>query len=339
MTLHDVSVAWLGGLAGTTSPTLTYAFFDWTGTQLATTATLGPTSHPGGAGLTEDSHSGMLPSGTRRVHISITFPAASYLADDIAFTLAAPSGPPVIIPGGIVSASAFGGFTSIAPGSWIEIYGYNLATATQGWAGGDFTNGVGPTTLGGISVSVGGKPAYIDYISPGQINALVSSDAPFTGPSSITVTNANGASDPYPIYINQTQPGLLTLTVSGKTYVGAINSDGTFALPVNALPGVASRPAHVGETITLYGVGFGAVTPSFPAGTIVSGQNQLNLPLQMSIAGVQASVPYDGLTPSLTGLYQFNVVVPKVGANAANSLTFLLGGTKGTQTLLIATQN
>jgi uncharacterized protein (TIGR03437 family) len=59
----------------------------------------------------------------------------------------------------------------------------------------------------------------------------------------------------------------------------------------------------------------------------------------MSISGVQASVPYDGLTPSLTGLYQFNVVVPKVGANAANSLTFLLGGIKGTQTLLIATQN
>ncbi len=79
----------------------------------------------------------------------------------------------------------------------------------------------------------------------------MSSDAPFTGPSSITVTNGNGASDPYPIYINQTQPGLLTLSVSGKTYVGAVNSDGTFALPVNALPGVASRPAHVGETITL----------------------------------------------------------------------------------------
>ena len=58
----------------------------------------------------------------------------------------------------------------------------------------------------------------------------------------------------------------------------------------------------------------------------------------MSISGVQASVPYDGLTLSLTGLYQFNVVVPRGGANAANPVTFLLGGTKGTQSLLIATQ-
>jgi uncharacterized protein (TIGR03437 family) len=331
--------AWLGGLSGTTSPTLMYTFSDWTGTQLATTATLGPTSHPGFDGLIETSHSGTLPSGMRHVHLVITFPNDLYLADDITFTLAAPSGPPVIIPGGIVSASAFGGFTSIAPGSWIEIYGYNLAAATQGWGGGDFTNGVAPTMLGGVIVSVGGKPAYIDYISPGQINALVSSDAPFTGPGSITVTNGNGTSDPYPIYINQTQAGLLTLNVGGKTYVAGINSDGTYALPVNAISGVASRPSHVGETIMLYGVGFGPVNPSFPAGTIVTAQNQLSMPLQILIGGVQASLGYYGLAPSLTGLYQFNIVVPRVGANNASALTFTLGTVKGAQSLLIATQN
>jgi sugar lactone lactonase YvrE len=33
------------------------------------------------------------------------------------------SNPPSIATGGVVSAAAFGGFTSIAPGSWIEIYG------------------------------------------------------------------------------------------------------------------------------------------------------------------------------------------------------------------------
>ena len=330
--------AWLGGLASTTSPTLTYAFYDWTGTQLATTATLGPASHPG-AGLTEQVHAGTLPSGTRRVRIVITFPGENYLADDIAFILATPSGPPVVTPGGIVSASAFGRFTSIAPGSWIEIFGYNLAPAVQNWAGGDFNNGVGPTTLGGVSVSVGGKPAYIDFISPGQINALVSSDAPFTGPSSITVTNGNGTSDPFPIYINQTQAGLLTLNANGKTYVAGINSDGTYALPANAISGVASRPAHVGETITLYGVGFGPVTPTFNAGTIVTAQNQLTMPLQMLIGGAQATLLYYGLAPALTGLYQFNVVVPKVAANNAGALTFTLGSVKGTQSLLIATQN
>jgi sugar lactone lactonase YvrE len=35
--------------------------------------------------------------------------------------------PPFVNPGGVVSASAFGEFGSVAPGSWIEIYGSNLA--------------------------------------------------------------------------------------------------------------------------------------------------------------------------------------------------------------------
>ncbi len=34
---------------------------------------------------------------------------------------------PFVNPGGVLSASAFGGFTSVAPGSWIEIYGSNLS--------------------------------------------------------------------------------------------------------------------------------------------------------------------------------------------------------------------
>ncbi len=72
------------------------------------------------------------------------------------------------------------------------------------------------------------------------------------------------------------------------------------------------------------------------AGTIVTAQNQLNLPLQMSIAGVQASVPYDGLTPSLTGLYQFNVVVPKVARQCGEVWPSSWGEPKGRRLLLIA---
>jgi hypothetical protein len=37
---------------------------------------------------------------------------------------------------GVMSASAFGGFSSVAPGSWIEIYGSNFATDTRmDWRG------------------------------------------------------------------------------------------------------------------------------------------------------------------------------------------------------------
>jgi uncharacterized protein (TIGR03437 family) len=157
------------------------------------------------------------------------------------------------------------------------------------------------------------------------------------------VTNSVGTSDPYPIYVNQTQGGLLapsSFVIGGKQYVGAVYSDGaTFTLPANAIPGVPSHAANVGDTIIIYGVGFGPVTPSFPAGTIASAQNALNTPIQIFFGTTQASVPYYGLTPGFTGLYQFNVVVPKVAANNATPITFSLGSVKGTQTLYIAVAN
>jgi uncharacterized protein (TIGR03437 family) len=334
--------AWLGGTAGVVAPTLTYQFFDWSGKQLAATAQFGGSSLTHGApGLAEAAASGMLPAGTRRVHIGLAFTSTNAMADDIAFTLAAPSGPPVVSPGGIVSASAFGAFTSIAPGSWIEIYGSDLAASTGGWSGTDFNNGIGPTTLGGVTVSVGGQPAFIDYVSPGQIDALVPSNAP-TGAQAITITNANGASDKFWLIVNPTQPGLLappTFTVSGKQYVAAILSDGSFALPLNAIPGVASRPAHAGETVTIYGVGFGAVSGGLTAGTIVTQQNSLTTPLQFTFNTTSVTPAYDGLAPSFTGLYQFNLVVPSAGVNNALPISFTLGGSKGSQTLYIAVQN
>jgi uncharacterized protein (TIGR03437 family) len=332
--------AWLGGV-GPTSPTLTYLFYDWSGNQLGATAQLGPQSHTG-AGLVEVSNSGPFPSGTRRVRITVVFGNDDYAADNIDFTLAAPSGPPVILPGGIVSASSFGGFTSVAPGSWIEIYGSDLASGTQGWAGSDFVNNVGPTSLGGVSVSIGGQPAYIDYVSPGQIDAQVPSGVS-TGAVPVTVTNGNGTSDQFFLDVNATAPGLLapaSFVIGGKQYVAALFSDGqTFALPAGAIPGVPSRPASSGDTLTIYGVGFGPVNTGTPAGTIVTSQNALTTPLTLQFGTATATLQYQGLAPSFVGLYLFNVVVPTVSTNSALPLTFTLGGTKGAQTLYIAVQN
>jgi uncharacterized protein (TIGR03437 family) len=73
---------------------------------------------------------------------------------------------PSINSGGIVSAGAFGAFTSIAPGSWIEIYGSNLAIDSRSWAGSDFNGVNAPTSLDGTKVTIEGQSAFIDYISP-----------------------------------------------------------------------------------------------------------------------------------------------------------------------------
>jgi uncharacterized protein (TIGR03437 family) len=91
--------------------------------------------------------------------------------------------------------------------------------------------------------------------------------------------------------------------------------------------------------LTIYGVGFGSVTPGFSAGTIVTQQNNLTGTIQFLFGSTPATLTYFGLVPSFTGLYQFNVVVPNVGTNNAMPISFSLGGVKGSQTMYIAIQN
>jgi len=239
--------------------------------------------------------------------------------------------------GGIVSASAFGGFSAASPGSWIEIYGSNLAGDTRGWTTADFTGVNAPLTLDGTTVTIGGKPAFIDYISPGQVNALIPSDAP-TGPQQVILTTtAGGASAPYPLTINATEAGLLappSFNVNGTQYAVAFHTDQTYVLPVGAVPGLTSRPATPDEVITLYGVGFGPVIPNIPAGQLVQQLNSLADAFQLSIGGIQAGNQYWGLAPGYTGLYQFNVTVP-AAASGNQPLTFTVGGVPGAQTLTL----
>jgi uncharacterized protein (TIGR03437 family) len=247
-----------------------------------------------------------------------------------------PDIPPSISPGGVVSASAFGEFTSASPGSWIEIYGANLSQTTRGWTLADFNGITAPTMLDNVSVTIGGKSAFIDYISPGQINALISSDTP-TGTQQLIVKSGSDSSAAYNLAVNATEPGLLAppnFNIGGVQYAVAIFTDGTFALPMGALPGITSRPAKPGDILTLYGVGFGPVTPTMPAGQLVQQLNTLSLPFQLSIGGLPAVLLYYGLAPSYTGLYQLNVTVP--AATSGNApLTFMLNGVSGTQALYI----
>ena len=71
----------------------------------------------------------------------------------------------------IITASGFGGYAGVAaPGSWIEIYGANLAGTTRTWATADFTGSAAPTSLDGVTVTINGTPGFISYVSPSQIN-------------------------------------------------------------------------------------------------------------------------------------------------------------------------
>jgi uncharacterized protein (TIGR03437 family) len=247
-----------------------------------------------------------------------------------------PALPPPSI-GGVVSASAFGEFATAAPGSWIEIYGSNLASETRGWTGADFTGINAPTSLSGVSVTAGGQAAFIDYISPGQVNALIPSNAP-AGVQQIVLSVAGVPSAPVNITVNAVSPGLLAppnFSVDGVQYAVAQFGDGTYVLPTGAISGLTSRPAVPGDIIVIYGVGFGPVTPDIPAGQLVGEANSLATDFHIFIGGMECGVQYDGLAPSYTGLYQLNIVVPTI-ASGNQPLTFTVDGVNGAQTLYVA---
>lgn len=242
---------------------------------------------------------------------------------------------------GVISDASFGGFSAVAPGTWIEIHGSSLAAHARVWTVTDFHGSRAPTSLDGTAVTIGGQAAFISYVSPNQINAQVPSGVGL-GPQEIRVTTAAGASDPQTITVNQVQPGLLapaSLNMGGKQYTEALFPDGaTFALPAGAMPSGVARPARPGDTIILYGVGFGAVTPDPGAGNIVANDNSLIMPFQVFIGGMPAAVSYAGLAPGMIGLYQFNVVVPDTAPGDAVPLTFSVGPSDGQQVLYTAVQ-
>jgi uncharacterized protein (TIGR03437 family) len=247
---------------------------------------------------------------------------------------------PSIKTGGVISASAFGALPAISPGGWIEIYGSNLAVQTNSWAGVNFTGPAAPTSLIGTSVTIGGVAAFVEYVSATQINAQVPSGVA-TGPQSLIVKTPAGSTAAYTVTVNAAEPGLLappSFNVGGTQYVVALFPDqSTYVLPPGAIPGVTSRRAQPGDVLTIYGVGFGAVTPAISAGQVVAEANSIP-GFQIMFGSTTATTQYAGLAPSAIGLYQFNVVVPNVPSSDTTPLSFSVAGVPGAQTLFIAIQ-
>lgn len=341
---------WLGGFSDQDDNcVITVQFQRWDGTVLST-ATLGPVlaaDRNDNSEILQRSASGTVPAGTRVMHVLMTMTREEGtnndgLADSLSLVLGSNGNSGPEISQSILSASAFGGFDAVTPETWMEIYGENLATDTRQWGGGDFNGVNAPTSLDGTSVTVGGQPAFIYFISSQQVNALVPGNVA-SGPQPVVLKNANGTSVPFMLSVNPSQPGLLapsSFVVDGNQYLAALFADGqTFVLPPGTISGVPSRQARPGDTIIAYGVGFGAVTPAIPVGQIVQVSNTLASPIQILFGTTPAVLSYWGLAPQFVGLYQFNIVVPNVPADDLTPISFTLGGVAGAQTLYTAVQN
>jgi uncharacterized protein (TIGR03437 family) len=339
---------WLGGYADQDDNcVVAVQFQQWDGTVLGS-ATIGPVlaaDRNNVSMLLQRSTSGSVPTGTRVMHVLMTITREEGanndgLADSLSLVLGSNGNVGPEISDSIISAGAFGAFDAVTQGTWMEIYGANLAEDTRVWAGSDFNGVNGPTSLDGTTVTVAGLPAVIYYISPTQVNALVPGSVA-GGPQPVVVSTANGPSVPFMVSVDSAEPGFLappSFVVNGNQYVVAQFSDGTFVLPQGAIAGITSRSAKPGDTIIIYGIGFGAVTPAVPIGQITEVSNTLSAPFQFFFGSTLANTNYSGLAPGQIGVYQFNVVVPAISGGDLTPISFSLGGVTGTQTLYTAVQ-
>ncbi len=250
---------------------------------------------------------------------------------------------PAISANGIVTASNFGGFRGAAPGSFIEIYGTNLAGSTRQWSSNDFIDGRAPTSLDDVSVSINGEPAYVYFVSANQVNVQVPANVPSGGTAPVIATFKGQQSAPAMLAINTVQGGLFapaSFNVSGKQYVAAMHSASGAFVGNGSINGFSSTPAAPGETLIFYGIGFGPVGPSGTpiAGQVAKGQTTLATPVQFSFGDAVGEVLYAGLTEGLVGLYQFNVTVPMDAPDGDLPLKVTSGGEPISQTLFITVQ-
>jgi uncharacterized protein (TIGR03437 family) len=213
----------------------------------------------------------------------------------------------------------------IAPGSWVTILGDMLSEKTRSWAGSDFRGVSLPTELDGVKVSINGKPAYVSYISPTQLNVLAPDD-PSAGPVAVTVTNSLGTSQTFTATMQQFSPALFAFSVDGGKHVIAHNSDGTYLAKAGIVAGLNTRPVIPGEIITLYGSGFGSTNPPTPADRVPAAAAPTAQEVVVTIGGwMEADVLWAGKIGP--GLYQINVRIPEGSMGGERTISTTVGPT------------
>jgi uncharacterized protein (TIGR03437 family) len=236
---------------------------------------------------------------------------------------------PYIYPSGVVANDNI--VPIVQPGGWVAIYGANLANGVTNW------NNNFPANLGGVSVTINNKSAYMYYVSPTQINVQAPSEST-SGCDPVVVNTPNGQVTTA-VTLEPQSPTFATLVGPANTYAISIgiNSDGTYNViaPTGAFSGLATRPAKAGEVLEFWGFGMGPTNPAVPAGSFFAQPAPLANPnsFTVTIGGKNASVL--GVALVYPGEYQINVQIPTglpSGDNLIQGSLFFANPVLGTNT-------
>lgn len=173
----------------------------------------------------------------------------------------------------------------VAPGCWVAVFGTRLATADVSAQTVPL-----PLTLGGVSVTVAGRPAPMLYVSAGQINVLIPFEVeiPANTVVPLVVTSPAGTSS-YNIRLTRNAPGIFTY--------GGIGTGLALVFDLNFQP-VYTIAAQ--DNVIFYATGLG---PTDASGRVIDN-------VEVYIGERKAQVNFAGLAPGFPGIYQLNVSAP-----------------------------
>ena len=307
-------------------------FLGGTGSDTARNITVDPTGNVWVSGTTQSidfpASEGVAPFGPGREFLAEISPsgsslvyAARYPVNTVGAAIAADSAGVIHLAGGTglistrtpaqtptprlfgITNAAAGDLTGrIAPGEVISIYGLHLGPPAPVFAAFD-ANGLLPTTLGGMQVTINNTAAPLIYVSDQQINAIVPLEA--SGPTAAMRVSFNGAALPdFRAAVDSAIPEVFR--ISGQV-VAAINQDGTFNTNFN--------PAKVGTVVWIWSTGFGN-TGGLQDGQMATGAQDFHICCVHDVANNADLTPvYAGAAPGMaSGLVQINFQV----SNSAN---------------------
>jgi uncharacterized protein (TIGR03437 family) len=232
---------------------------------------------------------------------------------------------PVITPGGLVTAANYS-TQAPAPGSYIAIFGTNLANTTT-----SYNTSYLPVALSTVSVSFDNPnvsvPGHIVFVSPGQVNVQIPWELQGQPSIQIKVSAGDSSGVVYTMPLGTYSPGFFEIPSGGQNLAAALDENNNIV--------TASNPVARGHVVQLFANGLGPVTnqpaSGDPAPTSPLAQTTAT-PL-VSIGGANAQVIFSGMTPGNAALYQINAVVPNTGTGI-QQVTISIGGVTGATSLL-----
>lgn len=226
----------------------------------------------------------------------------------------------VVSPGGIVNAASLVSGAPVAPGEFISIFGSNLASSTTSSPSYPYS-----TSLAGTRVLLSGQPLPLEFVSAGQINALVPYGTATAGLQDLMVEQNGTYSFAESLVVATSSPAVFTQNQSGQGagVIVVVKPDGT------QFEASASQPATAADALVIYCSGLGPVMPTVADGAAASFSPLSNTSSPVTVTiGAQTVTPFfAGLAPGFAGLYQVNVIVPAgVSTGAAVSVVLSTSG-------------